>query len=447
MDSMTKRLIRETDGAPAAPLLRQGIAAALIAAFAVMLALAAACQGASTAGDRSLIPATSPTPRPTVAPAAATPTPVPGSFEVVGGVNVYAEIPPLTVNISHWRETDFRRFTVDPDEIISVGAGRNGIPPIYQPHFLAILEAAILDWMTGDHPVVVVEVNGDARAYPLGIMTFHQALNDNIGGQPVLVTYDPLCYTTQAFSRVVDGVELNFGTTGNVRLSNLIMWDDYTESWWQQADGQAIVGESAGRQLERVPAYVTSFREFARSFPDGRVLSPASGDPEFFPVYGGSQYYGYDSPNNPPDMFIGQPDERLSPTERVLGVDIGWEVIAYPFARLRQAQVINTEIGGEPVAVFWKAGTLSALDEEVIADSHDPGSAAAFSRRLDDRVLEFEPAGEFFRDTETGTLWTLLGVGDQGELAEQRLTPVKADNALWFMWAAFNPETQIWAGE
>ncbi len=431
--------------------LRPVIAIVPLITVVVVALMAAGCDESSAAGDRGLIPSTSPTPQPTLPPAVATNTPPPGHFEVIDGVNVYVEIPPLSVNITQWRETDFRRWTVDPDEILSTGPGRNGIQPIYQPHLRSILETvtdeAMRSWLTLDHPVAVVEVNGDARAYPLGILTFHEVVNDNIGGQPVLVTYSPLSYTTRAFGRVVDDVELNFGTTGNVRIANLVMWDDHTESWWQQADGQAITGEAAGHRLEYVPAYITSFGEFARTYPDGRVLSPASGSPEFWPVYGGSQYFGYDSPNNPPSLFIGQLDERLSPKERVLGVEIDDEIIAFPFAQLRQEQVVNTEIGGEPVVVFWKAGTRSALDEESIAESHDPGSAAAFSRRLGDRILEFEAAGDFFRDTETGTLWTLLGAGDQGELVEQRLTPVKADNALWFAWVSFNPETEIYAGE
>ncbi len=423
----------------------------IIAALALLAVLAAACNGTSAAGDRGLIPGASPTPRSTLPPAVTTNTPGAGSFEVIDGVNVYAEIPPLSVNISQWRETDFRRWTVDPDEIISVGAGRNGITPIYQPQMRSLEDTfrdiAMLNWLAADHPVVVVEVNGDARAYPLGILTFHEIVNDVIDGRPVVVAYSPLGYTAMAYSRVVDDVELNFGTTGNVRLSNTVMWDDDTESWWQQAEGRGIVGEAAGRRLENIPAYITSFAEFVRTYPDGRVLSAASGSPEFWSVYGGSQYFGYDSPNNPPEFFIGQPDGRLSPTERVLGLEIGGDVIAYPFARLRQAQVVNTEIGGEPVVVFWKSGTRSALDEESIAEAHDTGSAAAFSRRLGDRVLEFEPSGQFFRDTETGTQWTLLGAADQGELNGEQLTPVNAHNALWFLWAAFKPETEIYAGE
>ncbi len=441
---MTKRL-GENLGLSKLDRLRPVLSVVLLIAVALAVAaLASACDEDSATGDRGLIPSTSPTLQPTLPPALATNTPMPGTFEVIDGVNVYAEIPPLSVNISQWRETEFRRWTVDPDEIVSGGPGRNGIPPIYQPHFIPILEAATLEWMTGDHPVAVVEVNNDARAYPLGILTFHEVVNDIVGGQPVLVTYCPLCYTTLAFNRTVDGVELNFGTTGNVRTSNLIMWDDHTESWWQQADGQAIVGDAAGQRMEYIPAYTTSFREFARSYPEGRVLSPASGDPEFWPVYGGSQYFGYDAPNNPPSYFFGQVDERLSPKERILGVEIGDEVVAFPFARLRQVQVVNTEIGGEPVVIFWKPGTRSALDEESIAESHDPGSAAAFSRRHGDRILEFEAAGDFFRDTETGTLWTLLGVGDRGQLGGQKLTPVRADNGLWFMWAAFKPTTEIY---
>ena len=431
-------------------LLRPVLAIVPLITVVVVVAMAAACDESTTTGDRGLIPDASPTPQPTLPAALATNTPAPGHFDVVDGVNVYREIPPLSVNISHWRETDFRRWTVDPDEILSSGAGRNGVQPIYQPQFRSVLDTvtdeAMRSWLTLDHPVVVVEINGDARAYPLGILTFHEVVNDVIAGQPVLVTYSPLGYTTMAFGREIDDVRLNFGTTGNLRLSNQVMWDDHTESWWQQADGRAIAGAAAGHQLDSIPAYITSFAEFFRSYPEGRVLSPASGSPEFWPVYGGSQYFGYDSPNNPPGFFIGQPDNRLSPKERILGVENGEDVIAFPFARLRQVQVVNTEIGGEPVVVFWKTGTRSALDEESIAGSHDPGSAAAFSRRFDGRVLEFEAAGDFFRDTETGTLWTLLGVGDQGELGGQRLMPVTADNALWFLWAALNPTTEIYSG-
>ncbi len=417
---------------------------ALASAVAVVMLAFAACEDGNTAGDRGLIPTAGATPISTANSVAPEPTAAPTQ---VNGVTVYAEIPPMAVNISEWRETDFRRFTVDPDEIISGGAGRNDISPIYEPEFMSILQAATLDWMTGEQPVAVVEVNDEARAYPLGILTFHEVVNDVIGGEPVVITYCPLCYTALAFSRVVDGVELNFGTTGNVRLSNLIMWDDQTESWWQQADGQAIVGAAAGQRLAFRPAYITSFRDYARAYPDGQVLSPLSGAPDYWEVYGNSQYVGYDSPNNPPVFFLGQPDDRLGPTERILGVEIGDSVIAYPFSLLRREGVVNTEIDGEPVVVFWKSGTRSALDEEVIADSHDPGSAAAFSRRVDGRLLRFEAEGDVFRDAETGSLWTLLGVAIDGPLAGTRLETVNAENGLWFAWAAFRPTTEIYTGQ
>ncbi len=441
---MTKRIPKHTPLGAAAEIHPGRTATAIVAAL-LLIVLSAACGNSADDGDRGLIPSTNPALRPPV-PSAGAPLTLGGDpFTIVDGVTVYDEIPPLLVNISQWRETDFHRFTVDPDEIISVGVGRNGILPIYQPIFISLLEAATLNWMTGDHPVAVVEVNGDARAYPLGILTFHEVVNDTIGGVPVLITYCPRCYTTLAFNRTVDGIELNFGTAGNLRLSNLIMWDDHTESWWQQADGQAIVGAAAGQRLEYIPAYTTSFREFARSYPNGTVLSPVSSrDANYWSMYGNSLYPAYDAPNNLPNLFVGQPDDRLGPKERILGVKVGDTAIAFPFGRLRQQRVINTEIGGEPIIVFWKPGTRSALDEEAIADSYDVGSAAAFSRRVGDTILTFEPNGEFFRDTETGTTWTLLGVGDEGPLAEQQLQPVRAENALWFAWAAFKPTTDVY---
>ena len=434
------------DSAIARSAARFAFATALGLVVFAVFAITTACGSDTPAGDRALIPTRSPSltaaPTQVSTPPTAAPTPTPGS----DSVTVYEEIPPIAVHLGQWRVTDFHRFTVDPDEIVSGGPGRNGIPPIYQPVFMSLQEAAQLEWLTADHPVAVVEVNGDARAYPLGILTFHEVVNDIIGGEPILVTYCPLCYTTLAFSREFEGEVLNFGTTGNVRLSNLIMWDDQTESWWQQADGQAIVGEYAGRFLDFVPSYTTSIAEFAASWPDGTVLSPASGNPDYWQVYGGTPYIGYDSPNNPPYLFIGQPDDRLGPTERILGVEIGDSVVAFPFGRLQNERIIHTTVGGEPIVVFWKPGTRSALDEEEIALSHDPGSAAAFDPRVDGRALEFTVIDDAIRDAQSGSTWTLLGIATDGPLAGTQLSPVSAENGLWFAWAAFKPHTEIYTG-
>ena len=435
-----------SDSAIARSAARFARATALVLVVFAIFAITTACGSDTPAGDRALIPTRSPslagTPTQMSTPPTTVPTPTPNS----DSVTVYEEIPPIAVHLGQWRVTDFHRFAVDPNEIVSGGQGRNYIPPIYQPVFMSLEEARGLEWLTPDHPVAVVEVNGDARAYPLGILTFHEVVNDVIGGEPILVTYCPLCYTTLAFSREFEGDVLNFGTTGNVRLSNLIMWDDQTESWWQQADGQAIVGEYAGRFLDFVPAYTTSIAEFAASWPDGVVLSPASGNPNYWQAYGSTQYVGYDSPNNPPYLFRGRPDDRLGPTERILGVEIGDSVVAFPFGRLQNERVVHTTVGGEPIVVFWKSGTRSALDEEEIALSHDPGSAAAFDPRVDGRALEFTIDGDDVQDTETGSTWTVLGIATDGPLAGTRLSPVSAENGLWFAWAAFKPHTEIYSG-
>ena len=169
-------------------------------------------------------------------------------------VSQLEETPVIPVGTSEWRRTNFRKLLADLDieEISSGSVGRDGIPPIYNPLFISIQEAEAIEWLTGDHPVAIVELNGNVKAYPLGILTFHEVVNDTIGDTPIVLTYCPLCYTAIGFIREVNGTVLNFGTTGNLRRSNLIMWDDVTESWWQQITGQAIIGDLAGESLNTV---------------------------------------------------------------------------------------------------------------------------------------------------------------------------------------------------
>ena len=142
-----------------------------------------------------------------------------------------------------WR-TDFSRHTVPYSEIMSGGVPRDGIPPLDNPSFVTQDEAD--DYVEDQEPVVVFEANGEAKAYPLQILTWHEIVNDEVGGLPVSVTYCPLCNSAVAFDRRLDGVVYDFGTSGNLRNSDLVMWDRQTESWWQQLTGEAIVGELAG---------------------------------------------------------------------------------------------------------------------------------------------------------------------------------------------------------
>jgi hypothetical protein len=307
-----------------------------------------------------------------------------------------------------------------------------------------------VDWLDDREPVIVVEINDDARAYPLQIMTWHEIVNDEVGGTPVSVTFCPLCNTAYAFVRPeVDGEVTTFGTSGKLYNSNLVMYDRATESYWPQAWGQAVMGRLTGTELERVPAQIVSWRDFRSSFPEDLVLSKDTGHDR---DYGLNPYPGYDDIDNPPFLFDGEVDGRLTAVERILGVEAGKHVTAFPYFRLKDSArgewaAVNAYMGDEPVVVLWKAGTVSALDSEDIAESRDVGAAAAFARRMEGRTLTFAVAGSGVVDKETGSIWTLLGKAVEGPLAGEELEAVDAHDSFWFDWAAFHPDTEVWSGE
>jgi hypothetical protein len=346
--------------------------------------------------------------------------------------------PPFSTN--NWR-TDFSRRTVEWDEILSGGPPKDGIPSIDDPSFESVEAAS--DRVADREPVIAFEHDGDARAYPLSILMWHEIANDVVGGKPVSVTFCPLCNASIVFDREFDGQVLDFGTTGRLRNSDLIMYDRQTETWWQQFTGEGIVGEHAGRQLSFLPSQVISFADFAERYPDGQVLAipPAARS------YGTNPYVGYDSSANP-FLFTGEIDPRLPATERIVGIELDGEVMAYAFSDAADAGVINDEVAGTPIVVFHKEGTASALDERSIADSRDVGSVGVFSRQVGDQVLTFEPAEDgTFTDVETGSTWTITGRAIDGELAGEQLEDVLSFDHFWFAWAAFHPDTELYQAQ
>jgi hypothetical protein len=331
---------------------------------------------------------------------------------------------------------------VDPDEIISGGPPPDGIPPIDHPRFVSPADAGFL---ADREPVLEVEVNGEAKAYPLQIMTWHEIVNDVIGGMPVAVTYCPLCNTGIAFERpTIAGELLDFGTSGKLYNSNLVMYDRQTESYWAQATGQAIVGELTGTQLTFLPARIVSFGDWRAEHPDGLVLSTDTG---FERPYGNNPYVFYE-PQGRAYLFMGLPDTRLGATERVLGLVRGGDVVAFPYKvvnahAVRGWAVVMEEVGGELVAVFWKAGTASALDGEEIAEGRDVGAIAAYRPEVDGRALTFEVGRAGIVDRQTRSVWNILGRAVSGPLEGEHLVPELAIDSFWFDWAAFHPETRI----
>ncbi|MBI5283991.1 MAG: DUF3179 domain-containing protein [Chloroflexi bacterium] len=336
-----------------------------------------------------------------------------------------------------WR-TDFARAAVAGSEFMSGGPGKDGIPAIDHPKFVSVAETTFVD---DREPVLTLDVNGDARAYPVQILIWHELVNDVVGGKPVAVSYCPLCNSSVVFDRTVQGRVLDFGVSGLLRRSDLVMFDRQTESWWQQITGEAVVGEFLGTRLEALASNTISFADFRAAHPGGKVLSRDTG---FNRDYGRTPYRSYDASGSKPFLFNGQLDERLDPVDRVVTVEFGSEAVAYPFSRLAEHPVVNDAAGSQSIVVFYRKGTLSPLDRSSIQESRDVGSAVVLSRSLDGRVLTFEPGGDAFRDLETGSSWDISGVARSGPLAGKSLDQVNYATSFWFAWAAFKPETRIW---
>lgn len=394
----------------------------------------AACAGGS---QLALAPTALPSPT-----ASALPIAAPTATAPPAGIPTPSLLPPEPPPSGAAREfkTDFSRHTVPYTEILSGGPPKDGIPAIDTPAFISVGEADA--WLQDQEPVILVQVGEDARAYPLQILIWHEIVNDTVGGKALTVTFCPLCNTAIVFERTVDGQVLDFGTTGRLRYSNLVMYDRQTESWWQQAGGDAIAGEMAGRRLAFYPAAIVAWADFRSAYPAGRVLSNETG---FLRDYGRNPYVGYDDVDQPPWLYQGPATPgQMPPMARVLTVDGGSEAVAYPYDALQTAGVVNDAVAGKPVVVFWVAGTASALDDFAVAGGRDVGAANAFSAELDGRRLSFRRQGDRILDEQTGSEWDGLGRAVGGELAGSRLESLVSVNHFWFSWAAFRPDTRIY---
>jgi thiol-disulfide isomerase/thioredoxin len=366
-----------------------------------------------------------------------TPTPVTPTPSAGGGL-LPEEPPPLGATAEF--STDFSKHSVPYSEILSGGPLKDGIPAIDEPKFVSVEEAD--GWLEPQEPVILVQVGQDARAYAVQILMFHEIVNDTFGEVPIVVTYCPLCNTGIAFERTLDGQVLDFGTTGRLRYSNLVMYDRQTETWWQQATGQAIAGKLTLQELTLVPASLISWADFKEAHPEGKVLSRDTG---FAKPYGINPYAGYDNVDRQPFLFVGPETPSVLPQmARVLTVDLNEEAVAYPYDVLQKARVVNDKVGGVPVVVLWAPGTASALDTGTVAGGDDIGAATTFSRELDGETLTFVFDGDRIVDEQTGSEWNLLGHALSGPEEGKQLKPVVSVNHFWFSWAAFRPETRVY---
>lgn len=335
--------------------------------------------------------------------------------------------------------TNFCLHSVGYDEFFSGGPPPDGIPAIDEPVFESVELAD--EWLEDNWPVMFFAWNGEARAYPLAILIWHEIVNDEVGGEPVSLTFCPLCNATVAFRRTQpDGQVLDFGTTGNLRFSDLVMYDRQTYSWWQQFTGEAIVGELTGTMLELLPSQIIAWSDFKEAHPDSKVLSRDTGHNR---TYGSNPYAGYDTINSSPFFPIPDPgliNDRLVPMERVVAIEIEQENVAYPFGALEQVGVVNDEVANVPLVVFWEEGTVSTFGNF----GPETGSTGVFHRRLEDQVMDFWFEDGDIVDQQTGSQWNILGQAIAGPLEGMQLERIVSAEHFWFAWIAFKPETSVW---
>ena len=262
---------------------------------------------------------------------------------------------------SEWPNTDFSKTNVPSwVEILSGGPPKDGIPALDGAIFVNVGEGPILDPL---EPVIALEIEGEVpRAYPIRYLTWHEIVNDTVGDVPVAVTFCPLCNSGITFDRRTEAGVLSFGVSGKLRNSDMIMYDRETESWWQQAIGEGIVGELTGVELVTLPSWMESWQTFVDRNPDGLVMA----EPNFNRRYGANPYVRYDSSQRP-FLYNGEmPPHDIPALARVVRVgDRAW-----PMVRLAEEGVVTEE----GVTLTWTAGQASALDTQRIGEGKDVGN-------------------------------------------------------------------------
>jgi Protein of unknown function (DUF3179) len=405
----------------------------LVGLVGVVALVTAACGGALDGGDPDAgVPSTS---------AGGIAQPDSGS-ETNSPAPVDGVLPEGPSALDNKFDESFPEPLIDPNDILSGGPPPDGIPPIDDPQFVSVAEAD--EWLNDPEPVLVVDIDGDVRAYPMQIMMWHEIVNDTVGGIPLAVTYCPLCNSAITFERTVRGVETTFGTSGSLYFANLVMYDRATESLWNQLDGKASVGLLTGETLTQVPSSTVSWEVFKESRPDGKVLDRNRTGANR--RYGTNPYTGLDDPNGQPFLFRGDIDVRAKAMQRIVAIEGPNEAVAWASDAISDdtgTAATAGEFDGEPLVILWLAGEASAVDSSDIAAGRDVGTVGVFSSVVDGETLSFRAEDEVFVDDQTSSTWNVFGEAVSGPLTGTTLEPVTFVRTFWFSWAAFRPDTEL----
>lgn len=283
--------------------------------------------------------------------------------------------------------TDGTKHSVPLDEIIGGGPPKDGIPSIDNPKFIAITQAD--SFLKDSEPGIALEIDGVSRFYPFQILVWHEIVNDIVNGKRVLVTYCPLCLSGIVFDPVVKGERVEFGTSGKLWNSNLVMYDRKTDSLWSQILGEAIVGELTGTRLKVLPSDMMRYENFKKIYPKGQVLSKETGATRFY----GQDPYG-DYYTSPGTYFpVGKKDDRLAEKDFVLGIVVNNKAKAYLPEAVKKVGTIEDRFG-----------------DKVIVAKYEKDIDAV-------RLFEKKPNGEL-----------------------ERINPF---GSFWFSWVAAHPDTEL----
>ena len=299
------------------------------------------------------------------------------------------------------------------------------IPPIDRPVYGDVSAG---DWLAPTDPVLGYVAGGQAYAYPFKILNFHEIVNDELDGLPVLISYCPLCRSAIVYDRRVGGEVLSFGNTSALYESDLVMVDRSTGSYWWQVAGTAIVGPLTGARLELLPSAVATWADWASQYPETLVLTRDTG---YSRPYERDAFAGFaeiiDSGRFAFPVGEAASDPRLQPSALVVGVVLAEVARAYPVDNLNDP--INDDVGGEPIVVF-----------------PTEGGATVFSAVVSGEPLQFQRRGADFIDSETGSVWTPAGVAVSGLYEGTALRPIPSRITFWFAFVGAFPDVQVHTG-
>lgn len=280
---------------------------------------------------------------------------------------------------------DLSDALIDSNQIHAGGPPRDGIPAIDNPQFINASNAAHVQ---ASDRILGIQLDGVSKAYPIGILNWHEIVNDEINGSHFAITYCPLCGTGVAYSAQIDDNRLNFGVSGLLYNSDVLLYDRQSESLWSQILGQAISGPYRGNTLEKIALTHTSWADWVNTHPDTLVLSEHTG---YSRDYRRNPYSGYENSRSLYFQVSNRAPSTYHPKERVLGLQVGNKFRAYPFSEIDKANkaLIRDEFGGKKFHIRW--------DRE--------NQQASIS----------DPSGK----------------------------PIAAIEGFWFAWYAFHPETEV----